>query len=183
MGNMPKCAECQTESFAFDRAFACAVYEGTMRQLIHAYKFQNRKYLKHYFIRMMLAFIHSHLAASDFDIILPVPMDRGRRSERGFNQSELISSAIAKYFKISHSVENLVRLQGGQIQSQLEKKQRKLNVKNAFLVRKADTFHSRRLLLIDDILTTGYTASECARCLKKSGAARVTVLALARGVN
>ena len=182
IGIMPRCAECQTEASAFDRAYACAVYEGTIRRLIHAFKFENRKYLKHFFVKMMTEFMNSHLTAATVDGILPVPMDNNRRLERGFNQSELISLEISKIFGIPHSAGNLIQRRPGAIQSDLTKNQRRLNVKGAFLVRNADEFHSKRLLLIDDILTTGYTASECAKMLKKAGAVSVTVLALARGI-
>ena len=181
MGKMPKCADCQAESYAFDRAFACAVYEGAMRRLIHAFKFENRKYLKHFFVKIMSEFINSHAIAAGVDLALPVPMDKNRRLERGFNQSELISMEIAKNFGMPHSSRNLIHIRSGAAQSLLAKSDRKLNVKNAFLVRNADEFRSKRLLLIDDILTTGYTASECAKTLKRSGAVSVTVLALARG--
>ena len=181
-GKMPRCAECRTESYAFDQAYACAAYQGAMRQLIHAFKFENRKYLKHFFVKTMTEFMNSHLTAATVDGILPVPIDKDRRLERGFNQSELISMEISRVFGIPHSSGNLIHLRPGAVQSQLAKNQRQLNVKGAFLVRNADEFHSKRLLLIDDILTTGYTASECAKMLKKAGATSVTVLALARGV-
>jgi len=126
--------------------------------------------------------MNAYLVTTDVDVILPVPMDKNRRLERGFNQSELISLEISKYFGIPHSSGNLIQVRSGAVQSRLAKNQRQLNVKDAFLVRNADEFHSKRLLLIDDILTTGYTASECAKTLKKAGAASVTVLALARGI-
>ena len=182
IGEMPKCSECQAESYAFDQAYACAAYEGAMRRLIHAFKFENRKYLKHFFMKMMTEFMNLRLIAAAVDGILPVPMDKDRRLERGFNQSELISLEISRVFGIPHSAGNLIQRRSGAVQSGLTKNKRRLNVKGAFLVRNADEFHSKRLLLIDDILTTGCTASECAKMLKKAGAASVTVLALARGV-
>ena len=126
--------------------------------------------------------MNSRSITSDVDIILPVPMGRDRRLDRGFNQSELISLEISKIFGIPHASGNLIQSRSGEVQSQLAKPERKLNVQGAFLVRNADEFSAKRLLLIDDILTTGYTASECAKTLKRSGAAQVTVLALARGV-
>ena len=130
----------------------------------------------------MTDFMNSRLTAATVDVTLPVPMDKDRRLERGFNQSELISLEISRVFGIPHSAGNLIHIRPGAVQSLLAKNQRRLNVKGAFLIRNADEFRSKRILLIDDILTTGYTASECAKMLKRSGAASVTVLALARGV-
>lgn len=129
----------------------------------------------------MREFIEKYLIKTDYDITLAVPISKERWLERGFDQSELISSEIAKHCGISHSSGNLIHIHPGAPQSLLAKNQRKMNVKGAFLVRNSDEFHSKRLLLIDDILTTGYTASECAKTLKRSGAASVTVLTLARG--
>ena len=176
-----RCADCEGESYAFDRAVACAIYEGTLRKLLHAYKFENRKYLKYFFVDLAVQFIKTYLHTSDFDLTLAVPMEKNRRIERGFNQSELISLEIAKQFSIPHSSGNLIHVGPGIAQSLLAKHERKENVKNAFLIRNADEFRSRHVLLIDDILTTGYTASECARVLKKADTSSVTVLALARG--
>lgn len=182
IGQNTRCAECQKESYAFDRAFACALYEGPMRELIHTYKFKHRKYLKHFFIRMAEEFIRSNIRFADCEIMLPVPIGAHRSLERGFNQSELISTEIAKNLNLPHSSGNLIRIKSETAQSLLTKTDRKMNVKDAFSVRRPELFRSKNCLLIDDILTTGRTASECAKTLKESGAASVTILALARGV-
>lgn len=153
-----------------------------MRELIHVYKFQHRKYLKYFFTSMAKQFIQSYLSREAFDMVLPVPAGQDRRLERGFNPPELISEEIAKDLELPHRPAELRRTRSESSQALLAKPGRKQNVKGAFSVKRQGSFHLKRLLLIDDILTTGETASECARTLKNAGAASVTVLALARGV-
>ena len=182
IGQTLRCADCQNESYSYDSVFACASYEGPMRELIHAYKFKHRKYLKHFFIRMAEEFIRSNIRCTHLEITLPVPIGAHRSLERGFNQSELISMAIARNLNLRHSSGNLVRTKSETAQSLLTKNDRKINVKGAFSVKRPELLKSKNLLLIDDILTTGQTASECARILKEAGASSVTVLAMARGV-
>ena len=182
MGQDTRCVKCREESYSFDKAFACAPYEEHMKQLIHTYKFKRRKYLKHFFVKMMFEFIHSGHLDQNFDTVLPVPISFQRFLERGFNQSELISLEIAKEFHLPHSSGNLIRARSETPQSLLTKTGRKANVQDAFLVKRPELFDSKKLLLIDDILTTGQTASECAKTLKKTGASSVTVLAVARGI-
>ena len=176
-----KCAACEGESFHYDRAFACAFYEGTMRELIHAYKFGGRKYLKNFFASRLERFIGRHLSERPFDAVAAVPMDPQKKRSRGFNQSELLSAPIAAALKIPDVSKELTRKKSDSPQALLAKTDRKTNVKNRFAVKNTADFKTKNVLLIDDILTTGHTASECAKALKNAGAASVTVLVCARG--
>ncbi len=176
-----KCAACEGEVFHYDRAFACAFYEGTMRELIHAYKFGGRKYLKNFFARSLVRFIRRHLSGRRFDAVAAVPMDPEKKRSRGFNQSELLSAPIARALKMSDASRELTRKKSDSPQALLAKTDRKTNVKNRFAVKNTADFKAKNVLLIDDILTTGHTASECAKALKNAGAASVTVLTCARG--
>jgi len=176
-----KCAACEGESFHYDRAFACAFYEGTMRELIHAYKFGGRKYLKNFFARSLARFIHRHLSERPFDAVAAVPMDPEKKRSRGFNQSELLSAPIALALEVPDASKELTRKKSDSPQALLAKTDRKSNVKDRFAVKNTSDFKAKNVLLIDDILTTGHTASECAKALKNAGAGSVTVLTCARG--
>ena len=176
-----KCAECLDEKFYFDRAFACALYEGKMKELLHAYKFGRRKYLGNFFIKAMEKFMNAHVKPGTFDAVVAVPMDKIKRNERGFNQSALLSARLAKKLNVPHYSKKLRRAYSSTPQSLLTKTDRKLNVRGRFSVASNVLLHGKRILLVDDILTTGQTASECARVLKEAGASTVTVLACARG--
>lgn len=176
-----KCAPCLTERFHFDRAFACAVYDGKMKELLHAYKFHKKRALKKFLAAMLLECLASRLRDHSFHFVLPVPMDPGKWATRGFNPSALLSEEISRKTGIPHDGASLGRFRSDSPQFKLDKNGRAQNVKGLFWVNH-QTFAGKRLLLVDDILTTGQTASECARVLKESGAADVTVLTCARGV-
>ncbi len=182
LGQSPRCSACHEETYGFDRAFACAAYEGVMRDLLHVYKFKYRKHLKIFFTDLARQFILAHLSDDRFDAVLPVPSGVDRRLERGFNPPELISREIAATLNIPHPASHFVRTRSESAQALLAKTGRKQNVKGVFFVKQTGFFNSKRLLLIDDILTTGQTASECSKILKEAGASSVTVLALARGI-
>lgn len=181
-GSGPRCAECLEEVFHFDRAYACAPYEGQMKELLHAYKFGGRKYLANFFIKLMARFAENHLNKADHDAILPVPVDAEKKRERGFNQSGLISTALSKRLALPHLSRSLKRVKSPSPQSLLPKEDRRSNIAGCFSVKDEAAIRGKQLLLVDDILTTGYTASEAAHALKNAGARSVTVLACARGL-
>ncbi|MBI4353454.1 MAG: ComF family protein [Candidatus Omnitrophica bacterium] len=175
------CASCGKSVFHYDRAFACAWYEGKMKELLHLYKFGGRKHLRNFLIRKMTEFIRRHLPPSSFDAVAAVPLDAAKKRKRGFNQSELLSSQIAEAFRISHLTRALVRTKPSVPQARLDKIERQTNVKGCFRLSEPAAVKHKNLLLVDDILTTGQTTSECARVLKGANAASVTVLVCARG--
>lgn len=176
------CPDCWGERFYFDRAFACSLYEGRMKELLHLYKFGRRKSLKHFFISLALGFVRENLKSESFDAVAAVPVSPNKKAERGFNQSQLISKEVAKDLKLSDASGALLRPRASLPQSSLTRTDRQRNVQGSFFVKDKASFIKRHVLLVDDILTTGYTASECARVVKEAGAASVSVLALARGL-
>ena len=153
-----------------------------MKELLHAYKFGGRKYLAHFFVKLMSRFAENHINKADYGAIVPVPVDAAKMRERGFNQSALISAALARRLGLPHLSGLLRRVTSSSPQSLLPKEDRRSNVAGCFSVKEAARIQNKRLLLIDDILTTGYTASEAARVLKEAGARSVTILASARGL-
>jgi ComF family protein len=175
------CGDCGAETFHFDRAFACVYYEGKVKELLRAYKFGGRKTLLGFFTRVMARFIDASMREARFDTVIAVPLDRQKESERGFNQARPLAVAVAKKLALPHDLRALKRTRSTTPQSTLGKKDRLVNIRGRFFVKPGHTLGGRRVLLVDDVLTTGQTASECARVLKEAGASSVTVLALARG--
>ena len=153
-----------------------------MRELLRAFKFHERKSLKKIFVDILDEFISNHLNAEDFDVIVSVPMDGNKENQRGFNQAGVLSRAIAKKINKKELSVFFKKKKSRQTQSLLTKSQRARNILGSFYVKNQEVFRNKTILLVDDILTTGFTASECAKTLKESGAARVTVLAVARGL-
>ncbi len=176
------CSACDGIPMHFDRAYACAYYEGPSRELLHLYKFSRRRSLGNFFARRMALFARKHIPADTFDAAVSVPLDAKKERERGFNQSSRVARLVARELGIPHVERAMRRFPSTSPQSLLARAERKKNVSGRFAVRNARALSGRRILLIDDVLTTGYTASECARVLKDAGAASVVTLVCARGV-
>lgn len=177
-----RCAACAGKTFHFDRAYSCALYEGKMKSLMHAYKFEGRKILSGFFSEILLGFIRRRLQETAWDAVAAVPLDGAKEKARGFNQSELLSRRVSRALGVPHLSRRIHRKKSKHPQSLLGRAERGENVKNCFFTPRGKPRMPGRLLLIDDILTTGQTASECARTLKEAGSSFVTVLTLARGV-
>ncbi len=167
----------------FDRARAVAAYGDVTRDLVHAYKYRDRQEGLSLFARWM-ARAGAGLV-QEADVLVPVPLYRLRLWRRRFNQSALLADRIGRLAGVAYDPFLLQRTRRTASQVGLTVEQRQRNVAGAFAVsaaRKADV-KGARILLIDDVLTTGATANACARALKRAGAAQVDVLTLARVVD
>lgn len=168
------CGLCRRGMNGFDRAFSFAFYEGTLRKLIHIYKYHGVETLA----RPLSAFLTAALPQDQrIDCIVPVPMHWWRRWKRGYNQSELLARELARSTGLP-MVKALRRSRGTPPQAGLSNRERRLNLRGAISVTKP--LQNRHVLLIDDVLTTGATASACGAVMKNAGAAQVLVLTLAR---
>jgi len=168
------CRLCRSGARGFDTAYCFGAYEGTLRELIHLFKYGRMKPLA-----KPLA---AHMALPldrQFDVVVPMPLHWRRQWQRGFNQSELLARLTARRRGIP-MVNAVRRTRATSAQAGLSNAARRENVAGAFRVRKPRAVEARRVLLIDDVMTTGATASACALALKRAGAKSVTLLALAR---
>ena len=171
-----KCGLCRNGLTGFDAAFAFGEYEGALRKLIHEFKYGGVAPLA----PKLAQFLSGALPREQrFDVIVPMPLHWRKRLQRGFNQAELLAESLAQRTGIE-SVNALRRRKMTEAQAGLTRAQRRTNVAGAFEVRRRDRVEGCHVLLIDDVLTTGATASACAAMLKRAGAKRVTVLTLAR---
>lgn len=117
-----------------------------------------------------------------YDVIIPVPLHRARLRWRGFNQAALLGAEIARRLSCPLEVTALSRIRPTQPQTARDRNERARNVRRAFAVRSPSVVAGRRVLLVDDVMTTGATADECARVLRDAGARRIDVFTLARVV-
>ena len=185
-----QCRPCALVPPAFDRAVAFGVYEGTLRNLIHLLKYQRIEP-----VARGLAGTLTHLvvdlcrSAGGEVLVIPVPLHRSKRRERGFNQAELIARALTGVLRqqrpslrFAMAVGMLQRRRATESQTTLTTIQRRRNLRGAFFVSEKDAagLSGREVLLIDDIYTTGATARACSQALKKAGAAKVWVATIAR---
>jgi ComF family protein len=122
------------------------------------------------------------LADNDYDLVIPVPLHRGRLRWRGFNQAALLGAAVAHRLRRPLDVSTLARMRATPPQTAQGHDARRRNVRAAFAVKHPHRIANRRVLLVDDVMTTGATADECARTLLGAGARRVDVLTLARAL-
>ena len=174
------CPNCVRKQLHFDRAFSPCVYEGVIKELIHAFKYQGKDYLGQTLTRLMIEFIEDYnLPIGMLDLVVPVPLHKTRLREREFNQAQILSNHIARKFNKNVLHDSLRRLRHTKTQTELEIDQRLLNVKNSFAVTKNREIKGKNILLVDDVLTTGATCSEAAYVLKNAGANIVFVLTLA----
>jgi len=165
------CANCQDEKLHFDGIARGGVYDGSLRNMILAFKFNDKTELD----SQLCFMLNSALAGSGFtdrtDLFVPVPLHWRRRLERGYNQSLILCKGIERAKgKISA---DFVRARYTQRQWNLSPAKRRRNVAGAFAVRKGHDFAGRTVCLVDDITTSGATLNECAKTLKEAGAQRV----------
>ncbi|MEP7351932.1 MAG: ComF family protein [Acidobacteriota bacterium] len=169
------CALCRLGVKGFDAVYSYGSYEGTMRELVHLFKYGGMRPLARTFGEMMKRALPRERA---FDVIVPMPLHWRKQWSRGFNQAELLAHEVAKTWRVPVRTNVVKRRKFTAAQAGLTNSKRRLNMSGAFKAKgRLDGLH---VLLIDDVLTTGATASACAGVMKRAGAASVTLLALAR---
>ena len=167
------CAECMKKPPLFSKAMSFGLYEGTLASAIHFFKFQRIRRLHRPLGYLLLGF-----DMSGIDALIPVPLSLRGLRERGFNQSLLLAKTLSDGNKVPLIMDGLFKATETPAQIGLSKNERRLNLKGSF---KTDrNFPGMRLLLVDDVMTTGSTANECSKVLLRAGAEEVRVLALAR---
>jgi len=155
-------------------------YEKIIRELILKYKFFNKPELSKLFSKIILKNEKICGKLKFYDIIIAVPMQRIKKDARGYNQTELFSKQIANKLDILYSANTLIKVKNNKTQSSLKLEDRVNNVKNAFEVKNESLVKNKKVILVDDIYTTGATLSECARILKEAGAETVLGLVIAK---
>jgi len=183
-GGEARCGLCQQAEPPFAKAAAYGSYEGGLRELIHLLKYEQVRPAANVLGRMLAEVIED--LAPRFSgpvLVVPVPLSPRKLRQRSFNQSELIARAALKLKYVDSVVlapAVLQRRRETQSQTGLSRHQRQENVRGAFAVTNPEEVDGREILLVDDVLTTGTTVSECARVLRRSGASKIWVATVAR---
>lgn len=172
------CAECRPHAHRFTRAAAVTRYDDASREIVHAFKFAGERRLADPLSALMAARVLDADFPAAYDRVLPVPLHKRRLGERGYNQSALLAKRIAKHLNSPYDGESLQRTRDTQAQAMLKRAERLTNPVGAFGT--SGKFERQTLLLVDDVLTTGSTVSECAGSLRAAGASRVYVIVFAR---
>ncbi len=176
----PLCRLCRVKFFAFDRARSFALYDDALIEAVLLLKYEEVTRLGDWFAARLAEIV---LRAPDdwrADVVVPVPLHRDRRRERGYNQAELIARPLAKRLGLKLERYLLARTRPRPPQLVLSRSEHWKSVRGAYATREGLQVDNLRVLLIDDVLTTGATLDACARALKKAGAAAVLGLTVAR---
>lgn len=176
------CGACTTASPRYTAARAALSFDGVTRDLIHRFKYDRKVHLARPLSFLAREGLSPFIAATGADLLLPVPLHRRRLRERGFNQAVLLGRPLAKSWGIPLVVDNLQRIRWTEPQVTLSAAERETNVRGAFALADPAAVRGKRILLIDDVYTTGSTVIECSRVLRQAGAAAVYVITVARAV-
>ena len=172
------CDYCKENKFSFEKARSAFVYEDEVRRLVHKLKYGNAKYLG----GTMAQFMADVYYESDFgvDVITYVPMHPKAEKERGYNQAKVLADELSKILAIP--VETLLfRQKYTPHLAKMSKEERALAITDAYAVMPVESIKNKKILLVDDVFTTGATTNECAKVLKKAKADEIFVLTFASG--
>ncbi|MCM8794614.1 MAG: ComF family protein [Candidatus Omnitrophica bacterium] len=175
-----RCGICLTRRFAFDQVISACHYEGPIKELISALKYEGHLSVSRFLGRILEEAVRGRLKPAQADAVVAVPLHPVRLRERSFNQAHVLASELAGRLGVPCRPDLLKREKPTSPQTALRRRQRWENLRAAFTCR-ADSLEGKRLLLVDDVLTTGATAHECAKVLKRAGAASVVVVTVANG--
>ena len=171
------CGACRLRRPSYTRAWSLYPYVPPLQDAIRLFKYHGKIALVTALGDLMCAAVRLPM---DVDLLMPVPLHPSRLREREFNQSFLLADRLNRVLRLPLSYDNLIRVRRTEPQTQLSRSARLKNLRRAFAVVRPDEVREKRILLVDDVLTTGTTVNECAKTLRKAGAADVFVGTLAR---
>jgi ComF family protein len=176
------CRLCPPEGAAYQGVLSVVGYGNRVARCVHAFKYSRREELGTVMARLMAEWLREPIQTlgGRIDCVAPVPLHWARRLTRGFNQSDLLARTLASAQGLSYTPRLLRRLRNTRRQALIPRDRRAENVKGAFAVRDGAQVRDMGILLVDDVVTTGFTIDECARVLRESGAREVWVASFAR---
>ena len=164
----------------YDDIFAAFKYSGKIKELIIKYKYQHKGYLFRAFSKLMFKSIKDRKI--DADIILSVPLYKDRERQRGYNQAHLLAKEMSRLTNIQYDKKILRRVKTTNCLALCNKKERKDIIKGAFLLKNPEKVKNKKIILIDDVFTTGATINECSKVLKQCGAKKIIGLVIAKTI-
>jgi len=174
------CRACQQKTYAFERARSYGIYEGALVRAILLLKWERMEPLGAWFAQRLAELARQEGPLLAADVVVPVPLHRERERERGYNQAGLISKVLARELRLPHKAVLLMRTRPRPNKQVLSLEERWESVRGAFATRPGSQVDNKRVLLVDDVMTTGATLDACSRALLESGAKSVIGLTVAR---
>lgn len=174
------CSDCRTGERSFSQGRGIFIYDKQMRSSVLMFKYGGRREYGRFFSAAMCYYGREFVSFCRPDLVVPIPLHRSKKKRRGFNQAAVLSEGFQKYLGLPVSEEALVKVHKTGSQKKLDKKSRRDNLKDAF---RADPMvKGKRIILIDDVFTTGSTVEAASESLKKAGAEEVFFMTLCMGV-
>jgi competence protein ComFC len=177
-----ECRNCRDMDLSFETARSAVAAKDTVLEVIHRYKYHRAVWFEPFLVELLVQRARAELNSSEWDWIVPVPLHPTKQREREFNQAERLATPLAAATAIPLRKKMLRRHLVTKTQTWLTREERQENVRKAFSVRQPEGLQDCRVVLVDDVFTTGATTNACARVLKDAGAARVCVWTVARGI-
>ena len=177
------CSNCREEEYAFVYARSAVSAKGVLLDIIHRYKYNREVWFEPFLGELLGKVAAPVLLLEEWDMIVPVPLHPLKQSEREFNQAEALAGQLARRVNLPVQADCLKRVKPTGSQTRLTRAQRAENVRTAFAFndRASEMAEGKRIIVVDDVFTTGATTNACAKLLRKNGADAVCVWTLARG--
>lgn len=173
------CQQCSKKNYPYQRLISATAYKEPLISLIHLFKYKNCDYLADFLTSLMIKQLSKiNFDASNYHFITPIPLHRDKLKTRGYNQTQLLAKLLSNYFKIPFRDDIIINTNIRPSQTKLLKKKREKNVTGIFTIKK--NLNKKRIILVDDIFTTGSTISACSNALKEKGTEAITIITLAK---
>ncbi|MGN0383532.1 MAG: ComF family protein [Eubacterium sp.] len=176
------CEDCMKHEHYFDRGVAVFVYGGELKKSILRFKYKNERRFGKYYADEMAIVYRRLIDSWNPDAIIPIPIHKEKRRQRGFNQTEIIAKELAQSLNIFYDKTSLIRIKNTRKQKDLGILERRRNLESAFAVDEKVINKYNTVILIDDIYTTGATMDSCAKLLKAAGVEKVYYICVSIGV-
>lgn len=177
-----ECANCREMELHFCSARSAVVAREKVREVIHHYKYHRALWFEPFLAGLLIRQAAPELRPEKWDLIVPIPLHPRKQRQREFNQAERLAERLGAATQIPVHKRLLRRVVPTLTQTQLSRQERHANVRDAFALHPRATLNGERIVLLDDVFTTGATASACAQVLRNGGAAAVCVWTVARGL-
>ncbi|MFN7141071.1 MAG: double zinc ribbon domain-containing protein [Limisphaerales bacterium] len=177
-----ECSNCQELDLQFTSARSAVIAKGLVLDVVHRYKYSKQVWFEPFLADLLVRQAVPVLRCEGWDLIVPVPLHPVKEREREFNQAERMAARLSRASGVPMNKNLIRRVQPTRTQTQLTKAERAANVRAAFALVRGKKLNGEKVILVDDVLTTGATTSACAKVLRQAGARDVCVWTVARGV-